>query len=139
MSMNKYISGIINCLDTVPSLKKKLVQVLKAMDTKYGKVSELECTDIITGASVSATALGNHILLSNNTVMIMLGLDSVTATANTAIAKLPADISVKYDIRCNDANGTADRNYTITSAGVISCNANLSNAYVRICITFIHK
>ena len=67
MSMNKYISGIIHCLDTVPSLKKALVKAFGGVDTALqGK------QDVIKSASFSGTtSAGGNIKVLNGKHIIV--------------------------------------------------------------------
>lgn len=130
MSMNKYISGIINCLDTVPSLKKQLVRAFKKVEEDVNILENGELyatTSLIEGASYSTESNGNVLLKKGNMVFLMLGITSLTADANAAICTIPEGLrpAISQTV-CGIVGGSA-RQIVITKTGIVRCTSSATN------------
>lgn len=135
MSMNKYISGIINCLDTVPSLKKQLVRAFKKVEEDT-EVTTAEAGSVITGATVS-TDVGNHITKQGKMVTMALKINSVTADAYFTLCTIPEGYRPAYLQSVRDPRDAFQ--YIIDTDGNVKTVGSIANKTVNIYDTWITK
>ena len=84
MSMNKYIAGIMSCLDTVPSLKKRLVAAFKGIDEIFVEKKNMSTT------SVNASGLTFTFYRVDNIVSVSFsGTATETISSGTKIIDIP--------------------------------------------------
>ena len=128
MSMNKYISGIINCLDTVPSLKKKLVQIFKKLDSDLNTINK---ADVTTTQTVSTDYL-NGLRINGKLVECNLNVSGVTGSGTTVLGTIPATYAPSKPILITISVSGNFGYCTIDAAGNIYTTMTLNNASVRI-------
>ena len=128
MSMNKYISGIINCLDTVPSLKKKLVQIFKKLDSDLNTIKDAEIT---TTHTVSTDYL-NGLRINGKLVECNHNITGVSGTGTTVLGILPAAYAPTKPILVTISVSGNFGYCTIDASGNIYTTMTLNNASIRI-------
>ena len=128
MSMNKYISGIINCLDTVPSLKKKLVQIFKKLDSDLNTINK---ADVTTTQTVSTDYL-NGLRINGKLVECNLNVSGVTGSGTTVLGTIPATYAPTKPILITISVSGNFGYCTIDNMGNIYTTMTLNNASVRI-------
>lgn len=108
--MNKYISGIIHCLDTVPSLKKALVKAFKGVDAELKENYQPKFKSI--DFSGTTTAGGNLVISDKKlNILYVTGVEAscvqwVVGSGGTTLHV--TDYGASYSVRANASiSGTA--------------------------------
>lgn len=127
MSMNKYISGIINCLDTVPSLKKQLVRAFKKVEDDVSLKSNVFS---------STYTLGDDTILykQGNLIFFNISINGITISSNDAIATLPDGYkpSVVLNGQIYNASDNSVGEFYVGTDGVIRPRSSYTNKNIRI-------
>lgn len=98
MSMNKYISGIINCLDTVPSLKKQLVRAFKKVEEDVSSLHDpVTIAENLTSSSSFLTI--ENLDYTKYRYFVVDGYISTDASGNRFTLMIASN-PVRYDKRC---------------------------------------
>ena len=137
--MNKYISGIIHCLDTVPSLKKALVKAFSKVDETLEDVNEKIA--LTSGTLTSTLTLGDDTVLykEGNIVFFNISVNGATISANGEIATLPDGFRPPVVLNgqiYNATDGTIGEFYVGTD-GVIRPRSSYTNKNIRITAALI--
>ena len=122
-------------IEMLDGSKLTVESALQGLNTqKADKISSNTAMgDIVTGASVDSTAMGNNIYKEDNTVMVCLTLNDVTVDANTDIGVIPEGYRPKQDIVAVVDN----KAYRFKNNGSFQCVTSLTAQRMNIFIVYV--
>ena len=128
MSMNKYIAGIMNCLDTVPSLKKRLVAAFKNIDDQLTSMTDIVTPDasMIASGTIN-TSYANVLYRIGDLCYLTLRINGATVDADATCMTLPAGFRPKKATYVDCTASGVFRQATINADGTITIPNAVSN------------
>ena len=137
MSMNKYIAGIQGCLDTVPSLKKRLVAAFKKVDDQFTSMADIITPDasMIASGTIN-TSYANVLYRIGDLCYLTLRINGATVDADGTCITLPEGFRPKKATYVDCTASGVFRQATINADGTVTVPNAVSNNNITFFCTY---